>query len=262
MSTARSRTLAERGQEVGERQAVHQGWLEADGRRDVRQHVVPGEEQPAGRLEEREVPTRVPGCLDGDELARARAKGLPVRRPCVGHLPAPLVVAQCRGVPAELGDELVGAAAMETGHPRTPAVARRVGEDVLERGALAPAEEDAGARRVAHRGRLAEVVTVHVGDQHAAHVAHLGAHLAQPGGERLPRGRPAPTGVHQRDAAGLLERVHVHRSQPVAGQWQRDAEDPGRHLVRARFLPAAVDGAAAVIRGRGSTWPRGRRAGR
>lgn len=63
------------------------GRLKADRGGDVRQYVVPGEEHRADRVVKDQVPTGMPGGVDGPQLTAPHIEGRAVLDPCVRVFP-------------------------------------------------------------------------------------------------------------------------------------------------------------------------------
>ncbi len=235
------------GEEIGEGPPIGVG-LETDGRRDVREDVVAGEEEVIVPVEEDDMAAGVAG--GGDDLQAPRAQL--DRRPRLGVEVGRAPEAEVARDPTEasaahhglhLGGEGGRAPAAHLPAVRIP---RLEGASLIEGGlqgaALPGAEEHRGPGLPTKAGRLAVVVAVHVGDEHALDVSQSGPDRSQAPLQRRPALLPLPAGVDEGDPLAVLQDVDVDGAEPVAGKRQRDPMHPGSYRVDARLGPRSRAG--------------------
>ena len=225
---------------------------------DRGQHVVAGEHDAVGGVEQAEVIVRVAGgveshpfaAAEGDDLGvvdapgRRRGAHEPTERdPEELHLHPPLQrraehrVAAPRHRSAERGRDWC-------------AVARLVRVERLLLAWIEPRAEAAmrdhlGAVGVAHPTRAAEVVGVRVGDDHRVHVLGLVARPLEPVDEGSPRLWPGHPRVDDRHAPLVLEEVAVHVAEAREHDRELRPQDAGRDLGDLRASPAPAPGGGA-----------------
>ena len=116
---------------------------------------------------------------------------------------------------------------------RHQAVARRVGAPLglrLQRdahpGKTVLGKQHRRAGLLAQRPRQRVVVGVEVRDDDLVQIRDRRPDLPKARLQRRDRCRVIPTGVDERQAVAVVDRVDVDRLEPVAGHRQRDAVDP------------------------------------
>jgi len=237
--------------------------LEADRRGDVRQHVVPGEQQGGRLIVEHDVTAGVPGSVDRAQRARRQVDHRAVAQPAVRVVPLQrrLRVRQPRGddrphLRGELGRAERGQ------HLDEPWLVVPVG-DVPDRHQVVPlplAQRDQLAQRAPQLDREGVVVLVNMGDEEVPDVGQAVAELAECLGETFARLDDRHPRVDQVDAVLAGDRVHVDRGQPVVRQRQRypvqataevfhpglgpgapviGGRPPARHVIHGWVPPAA-----------------------